>query len=117
MLRSSAHNEAGSGISRLMESRLSLQVVSRHLAGLAVLDQFVADLLTIIEATHSGALDSGNMHEHIGAAVIRLDEAKALRCIEPFDGTSGHSFLPIVLQCHTVWHCPLQAGTMLRFPT
>jgi len=69
----------------------SLQVVCRHLAGLAVLDELEADLLAVIEATHTSALDSRNVYENVLAAVVRLDEAEALCGIKPFYCASGHN--------------------------
>jgi hypothetical protein len=49
-----------------------------------------ADLLTLDEFAHSGALDGGDMDEGVSAAIIGLNEAEALGGIEPFNCASGH---------------------------
>ena len=69
----------------------SLQVVCRHLAGLAVLDELEADLLAVVEATHTSALNSRDVDENVLAAVVRLNEAEALCGIKPFYCASGHN--------------------------
>ena len=69
----------------------SLQVVCRHLAGLAVLDELEADLLAVIEATHTSALNSRDVDENVLAAVVRLNEAEALCGVKPFYCASGHN--------------------------
>ena len=65
--------------------------------GLAVLTpyQFVADTLALLEAAEAGALDIGNVHEDVGRAVFRLNEAIALGRIEPLDGAERHVRLPL----------------------
>ena len=68
----------------------SLQVAGRHLARLAVALEVVADLLAFHELAHSGALYGGDVNKRIGAAIVRLNEAEALRRIEPFNCASGH---------------------------
>jgi len=35
-------------------------------------------------------LDSGDVDEGIWATVVRLDEAKALLCVEPLNGADAH---------------------------
>lgn len=67
-----------------------LKVSRRHLARLHVALHVEADLLTLDDLAHSGAFDCRNVHEGIGAAVVRLNEAKALGGIEPFYCASGH---------------------------
>jgi hypothetical protein len=66
------------------------QIFGRGLARLSISDNVVRDLLSLVEAMHSGAFDRADMHEHILAAVIRLDEAKAFLAIEPFHGSLCH---------------------------
>jgi hypothetical protein len=46
--------------------------------------------LSLVEAVHSGAFDSADVHEHILAAVIRLNEAEAFLAIKPFYCTLRH---------------------------
>ena len=53
-------------------------------------DQFVADLLGLVEGRQTSALDGADMDEHVLRAVIRLDEAKTLLRIEPFDFACRH---------------------------
>src|SRR6478752_1275325 len=50
----------------------------------------VADLLTFHEGAHPGALDRTDVHEHVLAAVGRLDKTKAFLGIEELHGTCGH---------------------------
>jgi hypothetical protein len=66
------------------------QIFGRGLARLSISDNVVRDLLSLVEALHSGAFDRADMHEHILAAVIWLDEAKAFLAIEPFHGSLRH---------------------------
>src|SRR5579871_45393 len=58
-------------------SSVRLQVRRRQLALLAALD-LEADLLPLVQAAEAGALDRGDVHEHILRSVVRLDEAEAL---------------------------------------
>jgi len=67
-----------------------LQIGSRHLARLIVALELEADLLPFDKFAHSGALDSGDVHERVCATVIRLDEAEALGGVEPFYCACGH---------------------------
>src|SRR5262249_22384449 len=50
----------------------------------------IADLLAFHEAAHTGALDRADVHEHVLAAIARLDESKAFLRIEELHGTCGH---------------------------
>src|SRR5262249_129955 len=50
----------------------------------------IADLLAFHEGAHAGAFDRADVHEHVPAAVARLDESKALLGIEELHGTCGH---------------------------
>src|SRR5690606_32464496 len=61
--------------------------------------EFEADLLAFVQRAQAGALDGRNVHEHVLAAVIRLDEAEAFLAVEPLHGAglhelslSGHEF-------------------------
>ena len=76
-----AHMRYGSG---------GLEIAGGLLAAALVGFHFVGDLLAFGETTHSCALDSGDVHEHIVAAVIRLDEAEALLLVEPLNSTDSH---------------------------
>ena len=61
---------------RLKEKSDGLQVRGRQLAALA--DDLVAHLLPFIEGAHAGALDCGNVDEHVLSALCRLDETESL---------------------------------------
>jgi hypothetical protein len=37
-----------------------------------VRDNIIGDLLTFVEVTHPGALDSADVNEHVGSTVCRL---------------------------------------------
>ena len=50
----------------------------------------VSDLLAIIQALEPGGLDSSDVHEHVLAAVLRLDEAEAFVAVEPLHCSSRH---------------------------
>jgi hypothetical protein len=69
----------------------SAELACGHLARLVVAFEFVADLLTFYDFAHASALNSGDVYEHIGIAVVRLNEAEALSGIEPFNCTSSHN--------------------------
>lgn len=68
----------------------SLEIAGGHLARLVISLQFEADLLAFDEFAHARALDSRDMDERIGAAIIRLNEAEAFSGIEPFYCACGH---------------------------
>src|SRR5215467_11672967 len=73
-----------------------LQIARRLLAPLG--HDVVADLLAFHKAAHAGALHRTDVHEHVFAAVARLDESKAFLSIEELHGTCGHHGL-LALQC------------------
>src|SRR5579864_8865546 len=62
----------------------------RLAAGLAVALDLVAHLLAFAQPPEVRALDGRDVHEHVLAAVIRLDEAKALGGVEPLYSSSRH---------------------------
>src|SRR5262249_54821174 len=71
-----------------------LEVVRRLLAAIA--DNLIFDCLTLVERIKAGTLDSGDMDEHVSAAVLGLNESIALGRVEPFDSASSHRRL---LEC------------------
>src|SRR5215471_21491613 len=73
-----------------------LQIARRLLAPLG--HDVVADLLAFHKAAHAGALHRTDVHEHVFAAVARLDESKAFLSIEELHGTCGHHGL-LALHC------------------
>src|SRR5476651_1992074 len=68
-----------------------LEVHGRRPAALG--GDFVGDLLALVQAVHSRALDGADMDEHVLAAVVRLDESETLGGVEPLDGAFGHHSL------------------------
>src|ERR1700730_241355 len=71
----------------------ALQVRGGKLAALA--HHVVADLLALVEGAHAGALDRGNMDEHVLSAVGGLDESEALLVVEKLNGTLSHVWPPV----------------------
>lgn len=67
-----------------------LQVACRHLARLVVPHEIVRELLALDDVLHAGTLDSGDVDERVSAAVVGLDETKALGGVEPLHSTCVH---------------------------
>src|SRR5262245_20238858 len=67
-----------------------LQVRGGILAAAAVGLDVEADLLAFDEAAHAGALERGRMNEDVLAAVVRLNETKALLAVIKLHGTRSH---------------------------
>src|SRR4051794_10481612 len=67
-----------------------LQVAGRDLALARVVLEVEADLPALIELADAGLLERADMHEHIGAAGVGLDEAEALGRVEPLNGAGSH---------------------------
>src|SRR5262249_25927364 len=65
-----------------------LDIIGRLLT--AITDNLIIDRLTLIERSKSGTFDSGDMDEHVSAAVLGLNESIALGRVEPFDSASSH---------------------------
>src|SRR5690606_17004334 len=76
---------------RRLKASGSAKLPSGHLARLVVTFQLEADLLAFDDRTHARTLDSRDVNEHIGAAIVRLDEAEAFGGVEPFNCASGHN--------------------------
>ena len=66
------------------------QILRGGLAGPSISNKIERDLLSLVEATHPSAFDCADMHEHILATVIWLDESKAFLPIEPLHGSLCH---------------------------
>src|SRR5437879_3439500 len=79
---------------RQIRSASGAQVVGRRLARAAIRHDLVRDLLAFTQRSKPGTLDGADMYEHIVAAVIRLDEAVALGCVEPLHGSHAHGIVP-----------------------
>jgi hypothetical protein len=78
------------------DNRLSggAQIVGRRFARTAICHDFVGDLLAFTQRSKTGTLDSADVHEHVIAAIIRLDEAIALGCVKPLHGSHAHGGRP-----------------------
>jgi hypothetical protein len=63
------------------------QIIGGRFAGPPIGHDLEFDLLALVQAMHSSALDCADMHEDVLAAVIRLNEAEALLTIEPLHGS------------------------------
>jgi hypothetical protein len=70
-----------------------LQVRGGKLAALA--HHIIADLLALVEAAHSGALDRGNVDENVLSAIRRLYESEPFLRIEKLHGTLSHIWPPL----------------------
>src|SRR5688500_15494379 len=70
--------------------RRMLQVRRCFLAAPPVGLHLEGNLLSLDEAPHAGGLQSGRMDEYVLAAVIRLNEAKALLCVVELNCACGH---------------------------
>jgi hypothetical protein len=74
------------------------QPVSRRLAGSSVCDHFEFELLPLVEGAQAGTLDRTDVNEHILAAVVRLNEAKAFLAVEPLYSARTHeNFLSLAV--------------------
>src|ERR1700744_379710 len=70
------------------------QIVGGRLARTAIGDDFVADLLAFTQSSKAGTFDGADVHEHVVAAVIRLDKAVALGSVKPLHGSHAHGIVP-----------------------
>jgi hypothetical protein len=66
------------------------QIVGRGFSGSAIGHNLEGNLLAFAEGVQSGALYRADVHEHILATVIRLDESETLLAIEPLHGSLRH---------------------------
>ena len=66
-----------------------LKVVGRALAP-TIAHDVEAELLALDEGVHPGALDGGNVDEHIGLSIAQLDEAEAFCRVEELHSSCGH---------------------------
>jgi hypothetical protein len=70
-----------------------LQIGRGGLAAAAIGFDVKGELLPLIKAAHAGALDGGDVDEHIRAARVLHDEAVALLRVEKLNGTCSHDGL------------------------
>src|SRR5215204_5142715 len=76
------------GWTRRIPRSLHLEIFGRGLAPVG--DQFVLDLLALVERAQPGALDRRHMHEDIFPPFRRLYEAVAFGRVEPLDSSASH---------------------------
>jgi hypothetical protein len=69
----------------------ALEAVCGNLARTLVADQFVGDLLTVLELAEAGALNGRDVNEYVLRTVVRLNEAVAFGCVEPLYSTGSHN--------------------------
>src|ERR1700731_1190002 len=72
----------------------ALQIGRGRLAAAPVGFDVERKLLALDQRAHAGALDRGDVHEHVRAARILHDEAVALLGVEELDGTLSHEGPP-----------------------
>lgn len=75
---------------RCLSALCSLQITGRHLARLVVALEVIADFLSLDDFVHSRPFDGRDVHESVSTAIVRLDKAKALGGVEPFNCARGH---------------------------
>jgi hypothetical protein len=80
----------------LSEREIFRADLAAHLVGL----QLEVDLLALVEAGEARTLDRADMHEHVVAAIARLDEAKTLLAVKPLHCTCRHRSRPLFQSAH-----------------
>src|SRR5512135_2138106 len=91
-----------SGTSAVIPVQLTSHGAKVFRAGLAALTvdlRFERKLLAFVERTHAGALDGTDVHEHVGAAVVGLNEAEALGRVEPLNCSGSHFYFSKMRKC------------------
>jgi hypothetical protein len=83
----------------------SLELFCSQLARFVVASDFVSQLLAFLQVPHPSAFDSGDVYEHILAAVVGLDEAETLGGIEPFNCAGGHEKPSFGYTCRSPTRC------------
>src|ERR1700722_2007897 len=71
-----------------------LKLAGRHLSASLVLLELKAELLALAEGAEARAFDRRDMNENVIAAVVGLDETKALGGVEPLHCTNRHVRCP-----------------------
>src|ERR1700744_270381 len=87
------------------------ELAGRGLAVARVFFQLVADLLTFVQRRQVGPLDGGDVHEHVLAAVIGLNETEAFLAVKPLHDTSRH--ISITFRVLSI-HAP-KIGCVIKF--
>src|SRR5262245_36957197 len=63
----------------------------------SIRENFVFDVLTLIEGAEASAFDRRDMNEHVLAATRRLNKTIAFCRVEPFHSTARHRRSPVML--------------------
>jgi hypothetical protein len=61
-----------------MSVSCSDEIFRCRLSGLAIGDDFVSQLLALVQLVHPGAFDRADVYENVFASIIRLNKAKPL---------------------------------------
>src|SRR5882724_8333153 len=70
---------------------LDLETVGGRLARALVGHHLVGNLLALVQAVQTGALNRADVNKYVRPAGGRLNEAEALLGVEPFHSTCSHS--------------------------
>src|SRR5690349_10010767 len=73
-----------------------LELAGGHLAAALIALDLEGDLLALVEGTQARAFDGADVHEHVRAPLVGLDEAKALGGVEPLHSTGRHRVIFLV---------------------
>src|ERR1700722_5364625 len=95
--------EGGLFLKMLQHASNGPQLVGGSFACPFFLGELVRQLLALVQVRHPGALDRADVNEHILAAIIRLNEAKSLLRVEPFDGSGAHA---LSFRLTSIWWRP-----------
>jgi hypothetical protein len=90
-LRTSCRDASTSVVISGEKASGSAELACGHLARFVVALELEAELLTFDDRIHACAFNSRDVNEHVGAAVVGLNEAEALGGVEPFNCASGHN--------------------------
>ena len=74
--------ESISGVSALRKKLCFFQITGRSFALFG--NQIVADFVILVQETHSGLLNSGNMDKHVLSAGIGSNKSIAFAAVKPF---------------------------------
>src|SRR5512139_365304 len=67
-----------------------LEFPSRSLPAARVVNDVVAQLLTLTEVTHASLLDCGDVNEDVLSAIVRLNETEAFLGVKPLYCSMKH---------------------------
>ncbi len=79
------------------------QILSSRLASPAVCNDVEGDLLSLVEATHTGAFDRADMNEDILVAALGLNESEAFLAVKPLHSSLVHG-------SSSFWYVGVQAA-------